>query len=113
MTAAAPVVDPIDLTVTVDIATMRVAVSGVLDVSSADVLRDTVAALPELAGGDIVLDLSRLEFLDAAGMSGLVQLRQILRLGRRRLRLLNIPARHARVLEIAGLGSLVEGQRAR
>jgi anti-sigma B factor antagonist len=56
------------------------ALDGELDLAAADVLRSRVAQLaPVPGGGPVVLDLSRLSFIDCAGLRALCQMHEALR----------------------------------
>jgi anti-anti-sigma factor len=55
------------------------ALDGELDLAAADVLRSRVAQLaPVPGGGPVVLDLSRLSFIDCAGVRALCQMHETL-----------------------------------
>jgi anti-anti-sigma factor len=109
MTAAIGPMDPCAMTVDIDVGAGKATVSGCLDMRTAPLLVDTVSALLRLHDGDLVLDLAALRFLDAAGMSGLVQLGNKLRLSRRRMIMVAVPERVNRLLVLAGLGYLAGG----
>lgn len=78
---------------------------GELDVASAPHVR---WALPTLAGRTLVVDLSRLAFIDMAGMSSLLLVRRNLERTGRTLLLRGASGRVRTVFELAGLAHLVE-----
>jgi anti-anti-sigma factor len=78
---------------------------GDLDLASAPQVR---WALPRLAGRALVVDLSRLAFIDAAGLSSLLLVRRHLERTGRRLHLHGAHGGVRRVFELSGLGHLVE-----
>lgn len=58
----------LDITVTPD----AIRVAGELDASSCDVLREAIAAAELVMDGPIVLDMSKVEFMDSAGIGVLI-----------------------------------------
>jgi anti-sigma B factor antagonist len=98
------------MTVDIDVAACKATVSGCLDMRTAPLLVESVSALLDGRGGDIVLDLRSVTFLDAAGMSGFVQLVKRLRPRGRHLIIDAAPARINRLLVLAGLGGVAMGQ---
>lgn len=78
---------------------------GELDLASAVHVRWT---LPTLSGRALVVDLSRLAFMDAAGLSALLLVRRQLEQTGRRLHLLGARGAVRRVFDLSGLGHLVE-----
>jgi len=107
MTVATETAYRSDMTVAVDVAARRAAVSGCLDMSTAPLLVETLSALLHFGEGDIILDLGSVTFLDAAGMSSFVQVVNRLRPAGRRLIIEAVPERLGRLLVLAGLGFLV------
>lgn len=78
---------------------------GELDLASAVHVRWT---LPALSGRALVVDLSHLAFMDAAGLSALLLVRRQLEQTGRRLHLLGARGAVRRVFDLSGLGHLVE-----
>lgn len=78
---------------------------GDLDLSGASHVR---SALPRLAGQELVVDLSRLAFMDAAGLSALLLVRDRLAHSGRCLVFQGARGIVHRVFDLAGLGHLVE-----
>lgn len=78
---------------------------GDLDLASATHVR---WALPRMAGRELVVDLSRLSFMDAAGLSSLLLVRRHFEETGRRLRISGARGGVRRVFELSGLGHLVE-----
>ncbi len=58
----------VDITVTPD----AIHVAGELDASSCDVLREAITAAELVMDGPIVLDMSKVEFMDSAGIGVLI-----------------------------------------
>ncbi|MFI7446158.1 STAS domain-containing protein [Nonomuraea sp. NPDC049714] len=85
------------------VGTVTVSVAGELDIATVDVLRTHLLQVLERAGGEVVLELSGLSFIDAAGLGALVALRGQARLHRTELLLAGVPAPMARLLRITGL----------
>ena len=86
------------------------AVGGEVDLASAPAMRSCVAPLLDAlpAGGLLVVDLSEVEFLSAAGLSGLVGLA---RAGRDRgvaVSLGAVSERAGRILEVSGARTDIE-----
>jgi anti-anti-sigma factor len=82
------------------------ALDGELDLATADVLRSRVAQLaPAPGGGPIVLDLSRLSFIDCAGLRALCQLHEAFRAsGGRGLVVRNLQPQVRKVFDLVGIG---------
>lgn len=98
---------PDGMVITVDPSRDRstVRLVGELDVASAPHVR---WALPKLAGRTLVVDLSRLAFIDVAGMSSLLLVRRHLERTGRQLRLRGATGQVRTVFELTGLTHLVE-----
>jgi anti-anti-sigma factor len=79
---------------------------GDLDLVSAPHVR---WALPRTSGRALVVDLSRLAFIDAAGLSSLLLVRRHLEQAGRRLHLQGAHGLVLRVFQLTGLAHLVEG----
>ena len=76
-----------------------VAVSGDLDISNADALEATVASIVAGRPERLIFDLTRLRFMDSAGIAVLLEARE--RVGSIVLRAPSAPIR--RVIEVTGL----------
>jgi anti-anti-sigma factor len=98
---------PDGMVITVDPVHDRAAVRlvGDLDIASAPHVR---WALPRLTGRILEVDLSRLAFMDAAGLSSLLLVRRQLERAGRRLRLHGARGQVRTVFDLSGLGHLVE-----
>lgn len=94
------------MVITTDAAADRTTVSlvGELDLASAPHVRWTLA---QVGGQAIVVDLSRLTFIDATGMSSLLIVRRHLKQMGRTLVLTGARGPVRRVFEMSGLGHLV------
>ncbi len=98
---------PGGMVITVDPAHDRTSVRlvGDLDLASAPHVR---WALPRLTGRTLEVNLSRLVFMDAAGLSSLLLVRRQLERAGRRLRLHGARGQVRTVFDLSGLGHLVE-----
>lgn len=83
--------------------TMRVAVAGAIDVSSAFDFDDALRRVERDAPGQLVVDLRGLEFMDSAGLARLVALHTRCRRASRRLTLVRGPRVVERLLSLARL----------
>lgn len=94
------------MVITTDPSADRTTVSlvGELDLASAPHVRWTLA---QVGGHALVVDLSRLAFIDAAGLSALLLVRRRLEQMGRRLVLQGARGPVRRVFEVSGLGHLV------
>lgn len=97
------------VTVSETAAGARVAVRGELDVLTAPRLRSVLRRCAEYSGSDVEIDLGRLEFLDARGLSVLLEIRRYLGERHRRLIIAPLSAPARRVLDLAGLTQSVAG----
>jgi anti-sigma B factor antagonist len=88
-----------------DQATIRTA--GAIDFSTVPtLLSDTVAALRQ-PRRNVVVDMSNATFIDAAGLGGVVQLRNDVLAAGRTFRLVGVQPRQARVFALGQLESLL------
>ncbi|WP_336206553.1 STAS domain-containing protein [Nonomuraea sp. LPB2021202275-12-8] len=94
--------DPLHLTTSSHEDTVTVSVSGELDIATTELLRAHLFDALERAG-EVVLEVSGLSFIDAAGLGTLVAIRSRARLLRTRLLLAGTPPPMARLLRITGL----------
>lgn len=83
-------------------------VRGEIDMSNADQLQRSIVEASRAADGEVVVDLSRLEFLGSAGLSAVVMAQRSLRSrgGDVRLRKPNTMAR--KLLSVVGLDQMLE-----
>ncbi|GIH94231.1 STAS domain-containing protein [Planobispora siamensis] len=81
---------------------------GELDRTTCDLLAAAIgqAALP---GRDLIIDCTRLDFIDAAGITGLVRAAQMI--GPGQLRLTNMPAGLAEIIDLLDLPATVPNLR--
>jgi anti-sigma B factor antagonist len=81
---------------------------GEADIASRWVIADVLSQVIAAAGGDVVVDVSRLEFIDSGGVRCLQVARRLLRRQGRNLNLRS-PSRMAiRILLALGLSDLIE-----
>lgn len=93
-----------------DVTTSEViAVDGDLDVATARHLRERIThhSLQGSVSGDVIVDLSAVGFTDSAGLNGLIVAHYDCEALGRRLTLVNIPVRLRRLLELAGLDTVL------
>jgi anti-sigma B factor antagonist len=90
-----------------DDGTLSVALEGELDVYSAGDLNNHLREA-EQGSSDMVIDLSRLEFIDCAGLHQLVEAGKRARLRGGRLSLIRGPQRVHRVFSLTGLETAFE-----
>jgi anti-sigma B factor antagonist len=81
-------------------------VDGELDLATAPVLAAHLAPLPD-GGGDVVVDVSGIRFVDSTGLSVLVQAHHAARSAGRRLVLVAPSLRVRRLLQITGLDDVM------
>lgn len=86
--------------------------TGDLDSISAPELIGLSAPLIGLTPGDVRLDLSGMEFLDAAGMRSLLSIHILVRARGGRLALAGVPPFVRRILDAEGLSDLLEDEAA-
>ena len=82
-------------------------VRGEMDCDTAGLVGDAGETALARHDGDLVVDLSKLGFIDCGGLTALVLLRGRCRAAHRRLVLRDVPRRLARVFRIAGLNELL------
>ena len=83
---------------------ITVLAEGEIDKATAPMLRDCLTALQ----GDVVVDLTALEFLDSTGLGVLIGANRALELGGGTLRLRAPQPQVRRVLDITGLGEWID-----
>jgi anti-sigma B factor antagonist len=92
-----------DVHVERDGARYEVALTGELDLATAPMLRDHLSGVADDGGGQVLIDLSQLAFIDSTGLSVLVMSCKRLRAGGGDLVLKAPTPAVAKVLEIAGV----------
>jgi anti-anti-sigma factor len=85
----------------------QIVLTGRLDVRGAAVARDALHAALETGDGELVVDVSGVELLDATGLGVLVDVHRRARLAGRRLVLRGAPPRVARLLAITRLNRIL------
>ena len=85
-----------------------VALAGELDALSVDDLRPRLAELDRIAGARIVIDLSRLEFIDSSGLNTLVSSARSVEATGGRVVLAGASRHVTRVLELVRVADTVE-----
>lgn len=96
-----------DINVTTSGDKAEIAVVGELDFHSAPQLRETIVELVSQGVVDVIVDLSRLEFIDSSGLGILVAARNRTAERGGSLLLRSPSAQTSRVLEISGLNRLL------
>ncbi|MFC4121067.1 STAS domain-containing protein [Nonomuraea zeae] len=99
--------DPLHLTTSRHNETLTVAVSGELDIATTELLRTHLLELLQEAGhrhkATLVIEVSKLSFIDAAGLGILVAAQNLALRQRTRLRIAGVPPGMKRLLRITGL----------
>ena len=101
--------DELTLRTSRDGSTATVAAAGEIDLSTVDDLRAAVTAAASDGTEKLLLDLTAVEFIDSAGLGGLLELRSTLRANNVTLEIDagDGPVRQA--MEITGLSDLLAG----
>ena len=86
--------------------TTVVAVAGELDLDTCAQVTNATDALPPLAGHVLVLDMSRLVFMDSTGLNVLLTLRARAQAEGGRLELIGVPRQALHVLDLTGTRDL-------
>ena len=84
-----------------------VAAAGELDAHAAPVLEEVVDPLAGVAGGDLVIDLSGVGFIDSTGLGVLVSTLKHVREAGGRLEVVATTPRVLRVLALTGLDAVI------
>ncbi|PZG11124.1 STAS domain-containing protein [Nonomuraea aridisoli] len=99
--------DPLHLTTTRRADTLTVSLSGELDIATTEALRGHLLTLLREAGqARLVIELSRLSFIDAAGLGILISVRNQARRQQTPMRIAGVPPAMRRLLRITGLETL-------
>jgi anti-anti-sigma factor len=98
----------LDTAVGTDESELVVAMDGELDVSTTHLLAELLDDL-EPRVRTVLLDLSLVRFIDSTGVGALMQARRRLESELRQLRIVNPSERAAFVLDLTGLGRLIDG----
>jgi anti-anti-sigma factor len=109
VTCRAPV-GPVSQAFSIDLVTegtsVIITLSGELDMSTAAELTEFANARPfEPGTHEIVVDLSRITFLDCTGLGSLIDLKKRAVSEAKRFELRSIPPRVARLFDLSGIGS--------
>jgi anti-anti-sigma factor len=73
-----------------------------VDIDSAGKLRSDLLDLVNTGGGDVIVDCVHLEFIDSIGVAVLGQIRRLLAVHDRELRIVNISAHARRPFDLLG-----------
>jgi anti-sigma B factor antagonist len=87
--------------------TATVAAEGEIDLSTVDELRTAVTVAAEASVDTLLLDLTGVEFIDSAGLGGLLELRSTLRSHSVTLRISAGDGPVKQAMEITGLSELL------
>lgn len=85
----------------------RLTLAGELDIATRPALSEAATALANASSPQITVDLGGLEFIDAAGLGGIVALRATLIAAGKQVRLNRVSARIRRTFAVAGLAGLL------
>jgi len=86
----------------------RFELRGYVEFGAADVLRSELLTLVNETNDDLVLDGARLEFIDSYGIAVIAQIRRLLAVHDRRLRIVNLSSPRRRPFELLGLGDFLD-----
>jgi anti-sigma B factor antagonist len=89
--------------------TGRLSLVGELDLAGSQRLRDAITAILACDPAEVVVDLARLHFIDAAGIGLLIELRHELAAHDVTVRIVNPDARTRRVFSLCGLSAMPAG----
>lgn len=84
----------------------QLAVAGEIDMDAAPQLLEAILLAHQATGGDVILDLRRVVFMDSRGLAAMITAHRHLARERAQLRLVNPRPAVAAVLEITGVESL-------
>jgi anti-anti-sigma factor len=84
------------------------AVEGEIDIASAPRMAADLTAYADRVSGDVVVDCSKMTFIDSSGLAVLETARRDLAAQGRRLVLMDVVQQCRRAFEIIGLGELLE-----
>jgi anti-anti-sigma factor len=79
-----------------------------VDLDGRDKLRSELLELVNAGTGDVVVDCVHLEFIDSIGVAVIAQIRRLLAVHSRTLRLVNLSPQARRPFELLGLGEFLE-----
>lgn len=83
-------------------------IQGEVDLATAAALGEALRAHAAASPGDVVCDCSGMSFIDSSGIKVLVSLARQLRADERRLSLTNVRPNCRLVMDVTGLGNLIE-----
>jgi anti-anti-sigma factor len=87
---------------------MRFPVRDEIDRARAEELRNQLLVLVNVTTDDLVLDCSRLAFIDSSGVGVVLYMRRLLELQGRRLRVENVHGQPRRVLDLLRVREILE-----
>jgi len=100
-----PMSDPFDAVVCEGPAGSRLAVSGEVDLATAPKLAQLLSEYAGTTDGDVVVDASRVSFLDSSGVAVLVDCVKVLARTGRQLVIRDAPPFLCRVLDVTGVSA--------
>lgn len=83
-----------------------IALSGEIDFSVTPEARRQLLALLDQGTGDVVLDLSRLEYIDSSGLAMLIEARKILLTKKRSIRISGVSDQVRKLFNLTQIGEL-------
>lgn len=90
---------------------VHVALAGEIDLVAGPEIRDRVGRLLAGEATEVVVDLSRVTFLDSSGIGVLVACWRLANAGGKTFRAVNAHGNAAQVLEMTGVGDVLSGRR--
>ena len=79
-----------------------------VDIDTSGKLRSDLLALVNEQRGDVIVDCVHLDFIDSVGAAVIGQIRRLLRVHDRTLRLVNLDPRTRRPFELVGLADYID-----
>lgn len=84
-----------------------VEVSGELDVSCADILKDELNNRIDEKFSDVILDMSELQYIDSTGVGVIVGIMKKLKVGEKNISLINAKDNVKKIFKITGLDQII------
>ena len=79
-----------------------------VDIDTVGKLRSDLLSVVNAGSGDVIVDCVHLEFIDSVGVAVIGQIRRLLSVHDRSLRLVNLDARARRPFELVGLADYID-----
>jgi anti-sigma B factor antagonist len=83
-----------------------VALSGEIDFTVTPRMRERLAAFIEATGGEIILDMGGLDYIDSSGLAALIEARKILKSKGRKIRISEVSPQVRKLFNLTQIGDL-------